>query len=126
MPTLRLMISARPGAAERMTTITLDDSADTAAAITTATNAVTAHGGNVRIATTPAEQAALVTIETVERLAVRAAEALQASDTARALRLLAALTDETVTRTATAVKDQMLSDEIAAQVADRMRSHLDP
>jgi hypothetical protein len=59
------------------------------------------------------ELAALVTIETAERLAMKAATAVRGGDTGLALRLLAALIEETTARTATRVKDQGISDGIA-------------
>lgn len=59
------------------------------------------------------EQAALVTVETAERLALAASKAITAGETEKAQRLLVALVRETTLRTCTAVKSQELSDRIA-------------
>lgn len=80
---------------------------------------------------------ALITIETTERLATRAAAhvsiATQDADLSRAarealseaLRLLEAVSDETTTRTCTAVKRQSLSDVISHAARDKVRKVLD-
>lgn len=61
---------------------------------------------------------ALVTIETVERLAVHAIRALGEGDDAAVLRLLSAITDTTTARTCTAVKDQYISDAISLKARE--------
>lgn len=68
---------------------------------------------------------ALITVETAERLAVKAYHAIESGDLDEAKRILAALTDETTSRTATAVKDQHVSDAIAAKAAEAVRTVLD-
>lgn len=62
---------------------------------------------------TEREEKALVTIETVERLAIRAQSAIEAGNYEEAQLFLGILTDETTQRTCTAVKDQTLSDRIS-------------
>lgn len=69
------------------------------------------------------EKSALITIETAERLARGALEAIDA-DPAKAKALLAALMEETTRRTCTAVKRQELSDSIAADARFRVGYHL--
>jgi hypothetical protein len=62
---------------------------------------------------TEREEKALVTIETAERLAAKAIQALGFGRLNEAQAYLEALVDATTTRTVTAVKDQALSDRIA-------------
>lgn len=71
-----------------------------------------------------AEVAALITIETTERLARHAGKAIIDGDTRGALELLDALTEETTRRTATRVKSLALSDRIAAGARSAVRYHL--
>lgn len=68
------------------------------------------------------EFAALVTVETAERLAGKVALAIGSGDTARALALLEVLVEETTTRTATAVKSLGVSDRIARSAAADVRN----
>lgn len=60
---------------------------------------------------------ALVAVETAERLAFRACQAVEAGDATEALRILDALTSVTTTRTVTAVKIQAVSDAISQQAS---------
>jgi hypothetical protein len=62
---------------------------------------------------TEREEKALVTIETAERLAAKAIQAIGFGRLNEAQAYLEALIDHTTTRTVTAVKDQALSDRIA-------------
>lgn len=67
----------------------------------------------------------LVTIETVERLAAKAHEALREGRTGDVAFLLASITEETTRRTCSAVKSLPVSDEIAQQARVRVRRHLE-
>jgi hypothetical protein len=66
------------------------------------------------------EKRALVTVEVAERLAVRAQGAIAAGKSDLALHLLEELTAATTSRTATAVKDADLSDEISLLAGDQV------
>jgi hypothetical protein len=71
------------------------------------------------------EFAALVTVETMDRLVRRAVVMLQAGqDTADATDLLLAARAEAQVRLATAVKDQGLSDRIAHDAITNVRQHI--
>ena len=67
-----------------------------------------------------AEFRALVTVETAERLAVKAYQSIEAGDITEAKRLLVALTDAATTRTVTAVKIQSVSDAISAKASEEV------
>lgn len=76
--------------------------------------------------TIPVEElATLVTVETAERLAARAHEAINAGQLDEARRLLVALCDETSTATASRVKVLAVSGAIAQEAALRVRAVLD-
>jgi hypothetical protein len=68
------------------------------------------------------EMSALVIVEAAERLAARAVHAIGDQDPLEAQRLLLALVGLTSARSATAVKDQHVSDAIAQRAAETVRS----
>lgn len=65
-------------------------------------------------------ETALVTIEVSERLAVHAYASIERGDTTEAMRLLAELVNGTTATTCSQVKDQRLSDRIAAKAVARV------
>jgi hypothetical protein len=74
--------------------------------------------------TRPGERHALVTVETIQRLTVKASEALDAGNLDRVHALHTAILNETSIRMVTAVKTPDLSDLISAEAARMTRARL--